>query len=210
MPPTFQDFCISLRSSCPDEWFLSPNILRPQISGEAVWSCIQHPLFWTDAVSVQSVLSRKLGGVKETFDLSFLPGLKTLKNLVSKTRLIHMNQKLILPGGWEEGTGEFLFNVYSFCWEWWKVLKRIVVVAAQHCECTLMYLKTVKIYPGWCGSVDWVPDWEPKGHRFDSQSGHMPGSQARSPVWGAWEATTHWCVSSSLSPSLPLSLKIIK
>ena len=32
---------------------------------------------------------------------------------------------------------------------------------------------------------------EPKGGRFDSQSGHMPGLQARSPVGATWEATTH-------------------
>ena len=64
--------------------------------------------------------------------------------------------------------------------------------------------------PGWCGSVDWVPACEPKGHRFDSQSGHMPGLQARSPIGGVQEATTHWCFSPSLSPSLLLCLKIIK
>ena len=29
--------------------------------------------------------------------------------------------------------------------------------------------------PGYCGSVDWVPACEPKGHWFNSQSGHMPG-----------------------------------
>ena len=45
--------------------------------------------------------------------------------------------------------------------------------------------------PGWCGSVDLVLAWEPKGHRFDSQSGYMPGLQVRSPVGGAQEATTH-------------------
>ena len=56
----------------------------------------------------------------------------------------------------------------------------------------------------------WMPDWEPKGRQFDSQSGHMPGLRARSPLGGAWEATTHWCFSPSLSPSLPLSLKINK
>ena len=28
--------------------------------------------------------------------------------------------------------------------------------------------------------------------------------------WGAWEATTRWCSAPSLSPSLPLSLKINK
>ena len=70
-------------------------------------------------------------------------------------------------------------------------------------------LKT-KSSPGWCGSVDWVLDWETKGHWFNSQSGHMPGLQARSPVGGVWEATTYWCFSPSLSPSLLLSLKINK
>ena len=62
-----------------------------------------------------------------------------------------------------------------------------------------------KLAPGWCGSVDLVPTWKPQGRRLDSQSAHMPGLQARSPVWGMWEATTHWCFSPSLSPSLPLS-----
>ena len=63
---------------------------------------------------------------------------------------------------------------------------------------------------GWCGSVDWMPVCKPKGHQFNSQSGHMPGLQARSPVGGAWEATTDWCFSPSLSLSLTLSLKINK
>ena len=64
--------------------------------------------------------------------------------------------------------------------------------------------------PGWYGSVDWVPVCEPNGCQFNSQSGHMPGLWARSPVGDAQEATTHWCFSPSLSPSLPLSLKINK
>ena len=51
---------------------------------------------------------------------------------------------------------------------------------------------------------------EPKGHWFDSQSGHRPGSRARSPVEDTWKAITHWCFSPSLSPSLPFSLKINK
>ena len=29
--------------------------------------------------------------------------------------------------------------------------------------------------PRWCGSVDSAPAWKPKGCRFNSQSGHMPG-----------------------------------
>ena len=61
----------------------------------------------------------------------------------------------------------------------------------------------------WC-SVDWAPACKPKGLQFNSQSGHMPGLHARSPIGGTWEAITHWCVSPSLSPSLPLSLKINK
>ena len=74
----------------------------------------------------------------------------------------------------------------------------------------ILMLKSTVFCPGWCGSVDWTPAWEPKGHQFNSQSGHMPRLQARSPVGGAQEATTHWCFSPSLSPSLPLSNKILK
>ena len=59
--------------------------------------------------------------------------------------------------------------------------------------------------PGWCSSVDWVPACKPKGHQFYSWSGHMPGLQARSPVEGVWEATTHWCISLSFSFPSPLS-----
>ena len=68
---------------------------------------------------------------------------------------------------------------------------------------------------GWCGSVDWTWAWEAKGHWFDSQSGNVPGLQARSPVGGAGKATTDWCFSLSLFssllpfPSLPL-IKINK
>ena len=44
---------------------------------------------------------------------------------------------------------------------------------------------------------------EPKGHLLHSQSGHMSGLWARSPVGATWEATTYWCFSPSLSPFLP-------
>ena len=70
------------------------------------------------------------------------------------------------------------------------------------------YIVLKKYYgPGWCGSADWAPDCEPKGPWFDSQSGHMPGLQAGSPVRGTQGTATHWCFSPFLSPSLPLSLK---
>ena len=62
--------------------------------------------------------------------------------------------------------------------------------------------------PGWCGSVDWALACEPKGHWLDSQSGHMPGLQARSPVGSVQAATTHWCF--PLSFPSPLSKKINK
>ena len=38
--------------------------------------------------------------------------------------------------------------------------------------------------PGWYGSVDRAPACEPKGHGFDSQSGHMPELWTGSPVGG--------------------------
>ena len=46
-----------------------------------------------------------------------------------------------------------------------------------------------RISPGWCGPVDGVPACKLKSCWFDSQSGHMPGLWARSPVGGVWEAT---------------------
>ena len=51
-------------------------------------------------------------------------------------------------------------------------------------------------YPGWCGWVDWVPACKLKGRWFESQSGHVPGLWARSPVGSVREATvslTHQC-----------------
>ena len=62
-----------------------------------------------------------------------------------------------------------------------------------------------KICPDWCSSGDWVLAWEPKGHWFNSQSGHMPGMQARSSV-GDIQKATHIDVSLPLFlPLLPLS-----
>ena len=43
--------------------------------------------------------------------------------------------------------------------------------------------------PGWRGSVDGVLACEPMGHWFGSQSGHMPGMQAKSPVGGTQDVS---------------------
>ena len=52
-------------------------------------------------------------------------------------------------------------------------------------------LKKTPKTPGWCVSVDGVLACEPRGHQFNSQSRHISGLQARSPVGGAQEAATH-------------------
>ena len=75
----------------------------------------------------------------------------------------------------------------------------------------LAILKNVSCSPGWCGSVDWVLAWEPKGCWFNFQSSHswvagqVPGrgSCERQPIN---VSVAH----RSLSPSLRLSLKINK
>ena len=63
--------------------------------------------------------------------------------------------------------------------------------------------------PVWCGSVDWAPACKPKGCRFDSQSGHMPGVRAQSPL-GARDRPAYIDISLPLSPTLPLCFKINK
>ena len=70
--------------------------------------------------------------------------------------------------------------------------------------------------PGRCGLVGWVSSRKPKGGGFDSQSGHMPGLQAPSPVGGTCKrqlidvSLSHQCFSPPLSPSLSISLESIK
>ena len=46
-------------------------------------------------------------------------------------------------------------------------------------------LKNKKGSPGWCGSENSMPGCEPKGYRFDSQSGQVPGLWAGAPVGAA-------------------------
>ena len=76
----------------------------------------------------------------------------------------------------------------------------------QNCSWRIQFLqKSHDHTPGWCGSVDWTLSCETKGCWFDSQSGHMPGLQSRSPVEGTEEATTHWCFPSPFSLPSPSS-----
>ena len=81
-------------------------------------------------------------------------------------------------------------------------------VSPIQCSSALKFEK--KNYPSWCGSVDWVPAWKPTGCWLDSQSGHRTELQARFPVGGTREATTHCCFFHPLPPSHPLCLKINK
>ena len=51
-----------------------------------------------------------------------------------------------------------------------------------------------RAYIALAGVAQWIEHLgacDPKGRRFDSQSGHMPGLQTRSPVGSTREATTH-------------------
>ena len=69
---------------------------------------------------------------------------------------------------------------------------------------------TWKILLALAGVAQWIECSPRTSLRFNSRLGHMPGLWSGSPVGSVWEATTHWCFSPSLSPSLPLSLKINK
>ena len=69
--------------------------------------------------------------------------------------------------------------------------------------------KWLYICPDWCASVSWtlIPNW--KGHRFVSWAGTLfspSGEVYKRKLIGV--SPSHWCFSTSLSPSLPLFLKI--
>ena len=96
---------------------------------------------------------------------------------------------------------------YMYLWRWffsksfwaWTNLYLFIVL---FCTICIRYIKlrgvTLRLTffsVCWCGSVHWPQASKPKSRHFDSQSGHMPGLQARSPVGGAWETTAHWCFS---------------
>ena len=70
----------------------------------------------------------------------------------------------------------------------------------------------LKLYPALAVVAQWIECWSVNQRvaGLIPSLGHMPELQARSPVGGTWEATTHWCFSPSLSPSLPFYLKVNK
>ena len=71
------------------------------------------------------------------------------------------------------------------------------------CSQSIVILLKCQSGRDWCGSVGWALSRKLKGRQFHSQSVHMPGSWARSPV-GGWQEATNQCSSPSLSAS-PLS-----
>ena len=73
--------------------------------------------------------------------------------------------------------GYVILSVFCRCLLCWldSSVDRYVFIAM------LLFIVSILTFssPGWCGSMDWALDGKPKGHWFDSQSGHMPGSWAR-------------------------------
>ena len=82
------------------------------------------------------------------------------------------------------------FDLLTFCWGFCVYERLVCIFPVLWC-----LKKFIDINPGWCGSVDWVPACEPNSHWFDSQSGHISGFPARSPVGGMREATDDPCLS---------------
>ena len=78
----------------------------------------------------------------------------------------------------------------------------------RRCESSKLFF-FLRLFWGLAGVAQWNAHRLANGKvagSFPSQ-GTCLGCWARSPVGGMWKATTHWCFSPSLSPSLPLSLK---
>ena len=64
----------------------------------------------------------------------------------------------------------------------WKVkgtrISKIILKKNKIRRLILLHFKTY-YSPDWCGSLGWPSSLKPRGHWFDSQSGHMPGLWAR-------------------------------
>ena len=60
-------------------------------------------------------------------------------------------------------------------WGYWQ--ERLGHSSQAHCHPVCRHSVSVNdvLGPSWCGSLDWVLACEPKGHWFNSLSGHMPG-----------------------------------
>ena len=84
----------------------------------------------------------------------------------------------------------------------------------QRSDTELPKIKKKKSCPGWYGSLDWALVCKQKGHQFNTQSGHVPGFRGGSLAGGMPEATDRYICYTlmfrSLSPSLPISLKVNK
>ena len=96
-----------------------------------------------------------------------------------RARVVHSDWR---PGALQHvSTGWQLLGVWlkPYGYRWWLKVS----------GCTSTMSEVLFLGPGWCGSGDWVLACEPKGCRFDSQSGHIPALWARSPVGGMQEAT---------------------
>ena len=77
---------------------------------------------------------------------------------------------------------------------------------------TLLQKSSELVLAGVAQWIEYQPACEPKGRQINSQSGHMPGLWARSPVEGIWEATNQ-CISHRLmflSFSIPFPSPLFK
>ena len=102
-------------------------------------------------------------------------------------------------------------------WHWLRIFQKlmykVVTIIREGWLANFVLWCIKRIDPDWCGSVVWAPAWESKGRQFNSQSGHMPGLQARS-LFGSMQEATNWCFSntpmslSSFSLPSPLSKNI--
>ena len=85
---------------------------------------------------------------------------------------------------------------YVYIWNPIRMQSLVVQLELFHRFIVKEIINEIQLWPVWLSGL--------------SAGLRTKGLQARSPVGGVQEATTHWCFFPSLSPSLPLSLKINK